>query len=208
MRNTSTESTTSDPPMNASLFAGNQLVFELFLNSTSFKSGKGVLIGTEMVNLETRYSNVSGAESWPANVSSAYTYPAKDVKNIGLNIIENCGTENYPLGMAVLKGYYASTNFSSASSLHLWDPTLPNQACPGAPGPAHSYLFSPQSDVALPNPSFLGNSQVMKGVFDINGYWTGSGFNIGVFHYFEPGIYTLFAADEWGDFLFLYFTVS
>lgn len=196
-------------PLNASLLTGNQLRFELFLNSTSIRSGGGVLIGTEMANSESRYNNVSGASSWPANVSSAYAWPASNVKNIGLNVIENCGTENFPLGMAVLKGHYTSANVSSASSLHLWDSTVPNQGCPAYPaGSTLSYLFSPRSDFALPNPSFLGSSQAMKGAFSVNGYWTGSGWNTGAFHHFDPGIYTLFAADEWGDVLFLYFAVG
>jgi len=182
-------------PLNSSLTTNSQLRFELFLNSTSFKSGNGVMIGTGLFNVESQYNNISSAADWPP-------------KTLILNALVNCGVENYPLGLAIILGRYTSNNISSASSLYLWNPTVPNNGCPPFSAHTYFYVFNPRSDLALPS-GLLQNSlpEPMDAIFEVNGYWTGSGFNTGVFHYFGPGTYTLLAGDEWGDILFLYFTV-
>ena len=183
--------------LNTSLVTGSQLRFQVFLNTTSIASGQGVLLGADLQNLEAQPNNVSSSSNWPA-------------KNLNLAALANCGTENLPLGLTIIQGRYTSNNITLAESLYLWNPTVTNMGCPPFPARTFSYLFNPSTDFATPdpNPTSYSAPLPMKAIFSFDGYWTGNSFNTGVFHYFTPGVYTLFAGDEWGDSLFLYFIVT
>ncbi len=181
--------------LNTSLVTGSRLRFELFLNSTSIRSGQGIQIGAELVNLEAQYNTVSNGSSWP-------------IEKQELTASSGCGTGTSPMGLAVMRGYYTTANVSSASSLNFENPTAPNMGCPSTPNSIDYYLFWPGGDYAWPAPN--APSGPLNATLDVNGYWTGNDVvpSSGVFHYFGPGTYTLFAGDEWGDELFLYFTVG
>jgi YVTN family beta-propeller protein len=104
-------------------------------------------------------------------------------------------------GIAVFQGRYTLDNVSSATSLSLYPP--------GA--------FYCPVNIALSNAkSFeFGPRQTVKDSAEFKGYWTagytplpGGGELAGVFHSFQPGVYTVVAGDEWGHITFLYFRVT
>jgi hypothetical protein len=124
------------------------------------------------------------------------------------------------LGIAIFRGHYTVTNFSStANPLMLLSPQAPG--CPALP-PLKSLEFLPHDDTA--NALFIGLDtgpqhilfNMTAGLYSacgtsnngctstpgVKGYWTNA-----AFHYFEPGSYTIVAADSWGQTVYLYFEV-
>ncbi|HEV2139341.1 MAG TPA: hypothetical protein VGR53_10925 [Nitrososphaerales archaeon] len=163
-------------------------------NSTAIRSGEGIQVSVSMVNLITQYNQVSAGSNWPT-------------ASRNLTTTLGCGTLYYPMGIAIVSGHYSSGNISSSNSLYLSNPSLPSH-CPNVPSQIDYYRFSPSTQIAEPGPSM--GPIPMSGTIRLSGYWTGkpSVHNSGVFHYFNPGIYTILAGDEWGDMAILYFVVK
>jgi hypothetical protein len=118
-----------------------------------------------------------------------------------------CGSLNYPVGLAVLRGNYDVANFSSAKALQIYRPGI--SACPMILAGIGSFGFQASSD----NATIFGGCQAAGGggcitetinsTVSFNGYWSGSGFKS-----FSNGVYTVVAGDEWGGIAILHFTVT
>jgi hypothetical protein len=99
------------------------------------------------------------------------------------------------------------------TQLNLYDPSAePLATAAFAPT---SYSFEPLSDIADVIPgkntprtdvgSNMPNQQISDEI-TLKGYWTNS--SIPSFTYFDPGVYTVVGGDEWGNLVFVHFTVS
>ena len=119
-----------------------------------------------------------------------------------------CGTLNYPFGVAIFQGYYASGDISSATPLKLYDP-LAVYSRPMVLSEIDTYAFQPLSDIAAvfqisdTNPVSTEN---MNAEVQTTGYWIGS--TAVTLTNFDPGVYTVVGGDEWGSLLVVHFTVS
>ncbi len=108
--------------------------------------------------------------------------------------------QGFATGVHVYSGNYSYVeifnNRSQPAQLLLYDPSLA-YTCPEVF--TFSYSFSPQSDVAVVQPSGLkGASEPVNETSVLSGYWTGSGKN-DTYKVFPPGIYTIVVYDAWGQ---------
>ncbi len=166
---------------------GLRLSLHISANATGALS-----ISTNETNLLNKVNNVTAANDWP--------YP-----NTNSN---PCGNyDQIPTEFAVLQGHYDMSNYTSASSLTLYDPG-DFYSCPTEVFPGPYLLFAPLSDnVSRSYSSGYESSFLASASYSVTGYWTGSG-NTASFHQFSPGIYTVLAEDEWGNVVLLPFTVG
>ena len=67
------------------------------------------------------------------------------------------------------------------------------------------YSFRPSSNVASLCSGTCGQSVTVESSWGLSGSWTGNGT---LSSKFATGLYSVVEADEWGDILFIYFTVS
>jgi hypothetical protein len=170
----------------------NGLRLSLSLDSTIYQPGQQVTIVIDETNMLSKTNNVSTADKWPLT---------------GLSV-SPCGTLNYPFGVAIFQGYYASGDISSATPLKLYDP-LAVYSCPMVLSEIDTYAFQPLSDIAAvfqisdTNPVSTEN---MNAEVQTTGYWIGS--TAVTLTNFDPGVYTVVGGDEWGSLLVVHFTVS
>ncbi len=166
----------------------------LSLNSTKITLGQRVTIRVGELNTLSRVSVLPPARAWPVN---------------GLTLTP-CGTLNYPFGIEVLRGYYSDTNVSLAQPLKIFASTV--YYCPVELQFGY-YRFEPLSDnatlVTKSSSSGYPFSLPTSTTVTIDGYWTNKPIGAGgqVFERFSPGMYTVVAADEWGQILLLHFAV-
>jgi hypothetical protein len=166
------------------------------LNNATFSSGETITINVSESNTLNRTNSVQSEKDWAL---------------IGLSL-GGCGSLNYPFGIGVYSGYYDSGNLtllSNQSSLQFYPPGP--YPCPMILV-VGSYLFQPLSNNATLGtaPNGPGGTIPMESVVSVNGTWiksSGSGFN-STYHPFAPGVYTVVAGDEWGDTVFVHFTVQ
>jgi len=72
---------------------------------------------------------------------------------------------------------------------------------------ANAYAFQPLNDsFSFYSGSTIAASGAASVTISTGGYWTGSGQNF-TFNKFTPGTYTVIGADEWGNVVFLPFSV-
>jgi hypothetical protein len=181
----------TEPPSSSSATSPSGLRLSLQLNATIINSGRHISLSANVTNLLNVEDNVTAQANWPINrLTDGIT----------------CSVE-YPMGMAVVKGFYDQSNFSQVLPLFLFDPNE-SSGCPAIQN-VNYYVFNPTSSAATPYPNGF-SSVLMDARLVISGYWTfvgGSG-SASVFHSFDPGVYTVIAGDEWGDSVILHFTVS
>jgi hypothetical protein len=181
----SASSTSVNSPAN-----GLELSLALNTSSISYSTGHGIAATVVETNTLATPNNVSAASDWPmANLS-----------------VGPCGTLNYPVGLAVVKGYYAAGNISSAKALQIYRPGV--TACPMVLASISSFEFQPSSD----NATIFGScqpagggcvSEIVNVTVSASDYWNGSAFTS-----FICGRYTVVAGDEWGGIAILHFTVG
>jgi hypothetical protein len=172
----------------------NGLRLILTLNSSSISAGGGIAATVDEVNTMTSPNNVSASESWP----------------IGELALGPCGSLNYPVGLAVFRGNYDTTNASSGKALQLYRPGL--SSCPMILAGIGSFVFQASSDNAT---IFAGSCRVGNGCLNemvystvsISGYWSETPQGA-VFTGLPIGSYTVVAGDEWGDIAVLHFVVT
>jgi len=176
----------------ASSASPDSLALKLLLNATSISSGHAISIGIDEQNTLPRTNNVSSAKSWRLN--GLGTGP--------------CGPLNAPLGIGIMKGYYADNNASAGALLDLYQPGQYN--CPMILSGIGAYVFQPSSDMASvigscdPNPCLTLN---MSSTVSSKGYWSSNLLQGATFSNFSPGVYTVVAGDEWGTLVLLHFIV-
>lgn len=166
----------------------NGLRLSLVLNGSEIASGQGIAATVDDVNTMTTPLNMSAAANWP----------------VGDLAVGPCGTLNYPVGIAVLRGDYDLSNVSSANALQIYQPGA--YPCPAILSGIRGYVFQPSSD----NTTIFGTCEPGGACFServdttvaFKGYWSG-----GAFASFPTGVYTVVAGDEWGDISILHFVV-
>lgn len=114
-----------------------------------------------------------------------------------------CGPDPFtnPVELAVVKGTYGQSNFTSAKALPFYNTGILNPCGQvGFSAPA-GYVFQPLNDTfSIYSGSTLEASGEASVTFSTNGYWTGGQSNLpATFRTFSPGVYTLIGADEWGN---------
>ncbi len=168
------------------------LALTLSVNATTLRPGEGLAMTVVEENTLDKVNRVPAAQEWAVE---------------GLTL-GPCGTLNYPVGLALFKGYYTAATVGGSTPLKLYDPTVLYH-CPMILAGITAYEFQPQSNVADvygscdPNPCIEGMT--------IDPYWTADGCwagNPATFHEFEPGIYTVVGGNEWGALAFLYIEVK
>lgn len=147
-------------------------------------SATGALVVTENdTNTQNNPNNVTAAADWAIMPGATGTDP--------------CGSiDGFPIDYAIASGDYGPNNYTSAVPLTMWSTVVPI-FCPRSQQYAY-FLFSPLSDNT--------SSVRVSGNDSETGYWTGQA-STAVFHPFPPGSYTVIGEDEWGDLLFLHFSV-
>lgn len=168
------------------------LAMTLSVNTASLRTGQSLNITISERNTMDKVNRVPAAQAW-----------AVDGLTLG-----PCGTLNYPVGLALYKGYYAAATIGGATPLKLYNPDTAYH-CPMILSGITAYEFQPSSTMAdvygscAPNPCIKGMS--IDPYFIAKGYWSGSP---ATFHNFEPGIYTVVGGNEWGALAFLYVQVD
>lgn len=187
---TSTTLTEFNGANSASSKSLNGLSLSLSLDSQTYQQGQYVTIVIDEKNTLSKTNNVPDLDKWQT-----------DELSLGPCIAA-------PIGIALLQGYYTSSNFSAATPLVIFsDPSSGH--CPIEVRPT-SYSFQPSSDVANlilnSDPSFSIKNQEIMAEVPIEGYWNN---NSGIpFNGFDPGVYTVVGGDEWGALVILHFTIS
>ena len=179
----------------ASSKSASGLSLSLSLDSTTYQPGQQVTIVIVETNTLSKTNIVSISNKWSCSYLT----------------LGQCGTYLLPFGVALLQGYYSSTNISTATPatpLMFYDYNV--QPCPIVLGKITTYDFKPSSDIAtIQYKSQPGTQPIKTNVafsLQLTGYWTGSPPPIK--KNFEPGDYPVVAGDEWGNLVVLHFTVS
>ncbi len=180
---TQTPSYSSSSPV-ALMVTSHHLLLQLSLANSSISQGRNITVGLRLSNLLSVANNIPQGFSWA--VSGLY-WPGNPCSPSGAY---------EPLGIAIFNGFFSAVNVSSGKPLYLWQPAP--YYCPA--GYNSPWVFLPMSDVV----QTLGGTGRLDKNFTTNGYWNA----LSQFVVFSPRIYTLVEGDEWGDLVFLYFTVS
>ena len=178
-------------PATSSVATPQNLRLGLTLNSSELHPGEYVTMNASLTNTLSTSNNVTDAYQWLIK---------------GLDVGYAC--LQYPFGVGVIKGYYTTQNVSTGTLLDMFKPGPPIE-CPV--NHVQYFDFQPGSDIVVVNQ--FNEKLQMNVTVTIGGYWTGywnpqSGLPPPTFHRFENGIYTVVAADEWGNILLLYFSVT
>jgi hypothetical protein len=181
---TRTLSYSSSSPL-AVMVTSHHLLLQASLVNSSIAQGNNITTHIRLTNVLAVTNDVPFSSSWA--VDGLY-FPGNPCSSTG-------GYE--PLGIAIFKGYFTTGNISAGKLLPLDRPGP--YYCPGITA-TQSWSFFPMNDVAW-------NNQVLYQLdanFTTNGSW-----QVGnQFEHFSLATYTLVVGDEWGDLLFLYFTVT
>ncbi len=178
----------------------NLNVSETVMNPGSASPDYAIEANVGEFNALTTYNYISAVQSWPnANLS-----------------LGPCGTFELPFGITLYQGYYTNQNISSGTPLTIYTPNANTTSAPRPEDcPAKPYVFSddfaPQSDNAVVDLTWAGDNtstaQSLSDSVSIIGYWSGSS-STEAFHPLNPGVYTVFAGDEWGNMVLAYVAVK
>ncbi|MDG6898173.1 MAG: hypothetical protein JRN24_00400 [Nitrososphaerota archaeon] len=147
-------------------------------NSTSLNPGSAVLITSWLNSTSPQLTNVTAASEWPIGPAGLWIRPC---------------VAGWPLGIGLMQGYYTSDNFTSGTLLRI--PT-PLSSCPvPAQGPSF-FILKPFSTSAL---VVTGGSGVTMDLASTLTFRSGTAPS--------PGVYTVVAADEWGDAVLVHFVL-
>src|SRR5207247_4596984 len=94
------------------------------------RPGQGISITDQEENTLSTVNNVSASTHWPLQ---------------GLSV-GPCGPLNFPVGVAIIQGYYTSSSVSAGRPLGLYQPG--EYSCPAMLSEIGSYVFQPSSDRA------------------------------------------------------------
>ncbi|MGC8661731.1 MAG: hypothetical protein ACP5TZ_04425 [Nitrososphaeria archaeon] len=180
------------------LVHSNGLELMLSTSPSTIKQGDKIIVNISLVNTLHSYNLVHSSSYWPNFIVS----------------LGSCDNLPYPLGIAILRGYYTLSNISGAENpLIIFRPSI----CPMFILYINAYYFYPfgfaPTTPGLINGTYQIGSYMISKQFAFSGYYTynvsnanpGSTF---VFNEFNPGIYTVIGADEWGGIVILHFQVN
>lgn len=148
-----------------------------------------------VVNIRNVSNNVTDQSNWKYPLGS-------------LNPFSPCGVGQ--VGFGIFQGNYDKSNFSKATALTLYNESIV-YSCTTMTivNSTEVFSFQPQSDlVQVTNSSGVPffNSSISVYCPLIGGYWIGQ-IGSGAYQTFPSGNYTMIAADEWGQVVFLHFSV-
>ena len=164
------------------------LQLSVSLSSSQVKHGSSVKVTTDLSNVLSGPINLTGASRWPLP---------------GLSL-SACGRGILPYGISVMSGYYDKQNYSLGAPLSVFGP--PPYTCfnPDLYNAAY-YAFDGHSDVATA-PGW--GTLKMNFTLTTSGYWVQDASGSSTFRNFAPGVYTIACGDEWGDLVFVRFSVG
>jgi hypothetical protein len=178
---TEQSSTTGPVGENVSAASLNDLELLVSMNATEVLPGETVHLTLSEFNTMPKVNNVSASRNWPVQVS-----------------LGSCSnTYDQPFGIAVYAGHVNSQNLSQGEQLRIF-PVVP---CPMYVRLVTGYEFQPLSDLAVVLPSSGASPSPLDGNVYLSMIYSPQAQQL------SPGTYTVVAADEWGAFVFLYFTV-
>jgi hypothetical protein len=187
---TSLSTTTDISGLNsASTESVNGLRLSLSTDRTTYQPVQSVSIIVDEKNLLSTTNIIPATDNLPPEFISGFP-----------------NDPSFPLGLAVLRGNYTGSNYSTVTPLIIFNPgevyTGTTIAAPT------SYSFSPLIDVAVLNGGDYNSSDAIRLHIEISvsGYWPNN--ESASSNNFEPGVYTIIAGDEWGTLVVLYFTVT
>ncbi len=199
-------------PLKSSATSPSGLEVQLSILNTAFiKSGQSIALVVSMYNPTDSVLNVSKASNWSTEV----------MRDIGLSQPEPVASSgpctSLPMGIVVLKGNLTTSELANGDWLMLFHPGLYN--CPNMLF-SDGYAFDPHSSNALPFSSTCTSEEscsmskmaMTTATLAFSGYYVDSlsdvaGVNA-TFQTFEPGVYTIAGADEWGGLTVLHFVVA
>lgn len=173
----------------ASTESANGLSLSLSTDRTTYQPGQEIAIIVDEKNTLSTMNNVPATDNLPAEFMSGFT-----------------NDPSFPLGLAVLRGNYTGSNYSTGTPLIIYNP---GEVYIGTTSIAPTaYSFSPFIDVAVLNGGDYNSSIAIRSHIEINvnGYWPNN--ESASSKNFEPGVYTVVAGDEWGNLIVVHFTVS
>jgi len=153
---------------------------------SSGTSGSTFHVNATVTNLLARVNNVTGKD---------------DYSGVQFNPICNVG----PVTFEVLAGYFTAGNFSSGKVVTIHG--VQNMMCVVSTSDLPYYVFKPGSDV-FSGPLPGGDAQLTRAATvsaDLSLAWSSDLTSPAPF---APGLYTVVAADNWGQVAVAHFTVS
>jgi len=166
----------------------NGLQLRLSIDANQVYAGGTIQATISEFNTLDRMNNVTESGDWKVQAA-----------------LSSCPNTNaQPFGIALYKGHYTAENVSQGTQVQVFPATV----CPMFMRYVSGYLFQPDSDLATILPG-SGPTQMVATIDLVNGTGTtssqpGSGQSTPL----APGSYTVAAADEWGETVFLYFQVN
>ena len=195
----------TSPPtinLNSSAYVGSHSGLRLYLtlDSPFIKNGSNIVVRVYENNTLDRPNNVSVSDNW-ATTNHSFS-----------------GCYNYlPIGLAVLRGNHTVGDLPKSVAADQLQGEKPGDVYACGPIPDfRSYEFRPLSYSAricdpklyAANGPWCQDREVSR-LLLVGGYWTGDGNRTpAIYHWFEPGIYTVTGEDEWGRVALLHFVVS
>ncbi|MGI0090502.1 MAG: hypothetical protein ACREBS_02215 [Nitrososphaerales archaeon] len=188
---------TSDSKLGLELFVGT--------NATDVPSEDAIKISWSIINISPTQNNLTATDNW-------------GFKGLLSDPCDTGSSQNKiysPAGIAILRGYYETSNLSLASALPIWA----SIECPAnAAVNISSYSFLPKNDEGHYSGYYISseNQQTMKGEFPFTATYSATVYasnrSGGMMPYNNLGSslqssYTLVAGDEWGDLVLTHFTV-
>ena len=174
--------------------SANGLILSLSLDAKTYQQYQDVSITIDEKNTLSKTNRVAAADKWP-------------VRGLTLG---PC-SQGSPFGVAVYQGDHNSRSISALTPLVIFTPNALYHCPAFAWGEGSSYDFYASSDIAAiryscdPPCTESYDTQLYREL-SLTHYWDGS--YPSTIHSFEPGDYTIVAADEWGNMVILHFTVA
>ena len=188
---TSPTTTTSATANSSTASSINGLSLSLSLDGTTYQPGQEIAITVDEKNVLSTINDVTATTNLPSEFMSGYP-----------------NDPSFPLGLAVLRGNYIGSNYSTVTPLIIYNP---GEVYIGTTATAPtSYSFNPGIGVATLNGGDYNSSNAiciwLHIEISVNGYWPNNASTTST--NFEPGVYTVVAGDEWGALVVVHFTVS
>jgi hypothetical protein len=159
------------------------LRLQMSISSNETTMGQTIQVNVSEFNTLASQNNISTSEGYQVPVA-----------------LSACPNTNFqPFGIALYRGHYTAQNVSLGAQLQIFPPT----ACPLYERYISGYVFEPNSDIATILPG-SGLTPMSASLDIVNGTAVGEGQGT----LLDPGSYTVVAADEWGNMVFLYFQVN
>ena len=168
-----------------SVATGQSFTLYLNISSTAVSPDGRVNITAWVISTYPSIHNVTAANFWSVDANGLWT---------------RICTNGFPIGVGVMKGHYDSSNVTSGTLLPL---NRPLAMCPIFFSTPKWFAFEHQSSDALVRVNGNFATWDIRTALDFSGTSAlGGGVNL------LSGVYTVVAADEWGDVLTTNFSVS